>query len=217
MSGLKALITGKSSGEKKLAQAKPVGFNTGGLSGSFNERTNTFGITRSSALTQGLESLQTRLGQRSTEFANLRKRVSGGFGDVVRSRVDAIRNAASRTIGNLREELGKRRVLGSSFAQREIAGIEASFVVGEERARAEGAIQELGLEATFIDQQFQASVAAAQTVVDQFNFEAQLGANAGANAQNMILRRQEGIANLRAGAEAGQAEFLGLVTGLVAG
>ena len=59
--------------------------------------------------------------------------------------IDAIRSAGKRTIGNLREELGKRRVLGSTFASREIASTEAEFGRIEEQSRAESFLQELTL------------------------------------------------------------------------
>ncbi|MEE9158904.1 MAG: hypothetical protein V3U60_11020 [Gammaproteobacteria bacterium] len=206
MSGVKSLFRGKSGADKKLKRVQPAGFSGGGLTGEFNRETNTFDITRTSALTQGLQDLQTRLGERASAFRGLRG--SSAFDDLIGGRVRAIRDAGARTVGNLREELGRRRVAGSSFASREIASTEALFGREEERARAEGRLQQLGVEASLIDQEFQASVAAANVVVRQLNLEAGLAAQLSQSASQQRLIRATLRAELQASAEAGQLEFI---------
>jgi len=215
MSGIvKGLFGGKSRAEKQLERVRPVSFNTAGLSGRFNEGSNTFGVTRSSGLTSALGSLTSRLGERSQAFGNLRKRVSGGFGDLTRAKVDAIRRTGSRTIGNLRGALGQRRVLGSSFAQREIASTEALFGQEEERARAEGVVGELALESELIGREFSGAIEAAQALVGQFNFEASLAANLSTATQNMLNANATAQAQAAASSEGGAFDFLGTVLGL---
>lgn len=77
------------------------------------------------------------------EVASLREQLKPGFGALTRSRVEGLRDNRTRAVGNLREELSRRRVLGSSFAQREVSAMEADFVREEDRIRAESMLQEI--------------------------------------------------------------------------
>ena len=211
MKGLKSLIVG-SSGNKKLRNARPIGFSSPGLSGSYNKSTRSFDITRSSGLSDSLASVQERLGQRASAFENLRG--SSAFSDLIRGRVDAIRAAGSRTIGNLRQQLGQRRVLGSSFASREIASQQAMFARDEATVRAQGRLDQLGVESQLIDQQFQASVQQATTMLDQLNLESGLAAQLGDSASKQMLTRAQLRAELDAADEANQLDFLGTLVGM---
>lgn len=68
-----------------------------------------------------------------------------GFGRLTQARVKAIERAEGRALGDLREQFGARRVLGSSFANREIASTTAEFGQQEEEARAQAIVQEIAL------------------------------------------------------------------------
>lgn len=65
-----------------------------------------------------------------------------GFGRLTESRVQGVRGAASKAIGNLRTSFSKRNVAGSSFANQQIASIQQDFANEEDRVRAESFIQE---------------------------------------------------------------------------
>ena len=132
-------------GSNALKGFTPAGFESPGLSGSFNRSTNSFNLRRTAEGEQALTDLRGGFEGLAGEIRGLRGDVKPGFGRLTRSRVEAIRAAGSRTVGNLREELGKRRVLGSTFASREIASTEAEFGRLEEGARAEAFLQELVL------------------------------------------------------------------------
>lgn len=212
MKGIKTLITGESSAKGKLKRFQPAGFSSPGLSGRFNQATNTFDVTRSSALTQGLGRLQARLGERASAFRELRG--SSAFDDLIRGRVDAIRRAGSRTVGNLREQLTQRRVVGSSFAQREVSSTEALFAKEEKLARAEGRRDQLSAEAGLIDQEFQASVQAASVMVDQMNLETGLAAQMGVFTGAQMLERARLRAELDASIEGAQIEWLAMERGM---
>lgn len=89
------------------------------------------------ALRPGLESLR-------GDIRSLRGDLRPGFGRLTRSRIEGLRGLRDRTVGNLREELAKRRVAGSSFAAREIGAQEAEFAKMEDEVRAESFLQEMG-------------------------------------------------------------------------
>ena len=212
MSGIvKGLFGGKSRAEKQLERVRPVSFTSPGLTG--RARGDRVDVSRSAGLTGALQGLVRGLGERSQAFRGLRSRVAPGFGDLTRARVDAIRRAGSRTIGNLRGQLGQRRVLGSSFAQREIASTEALFAQEEERARAEGTVGEIALTGQLIEREFAGAIEAAQSLINQFNFEASLGANLATASQNLQQANATAQAQAAASSEGGAAEFLGTVVG----
>lgn len=216
-------LFGKSGAEKRLAKFKPSDFLTAGLSGTFTPRLNRkgkaikgafdFALSRSSGLEDTLGQLTDRYAGRADAFGNLRGRVSGAVGDVTRSRIDAIRRAGTRSVGNLREELSKRRVLGSSFAQREVGAREAEFAALESQEAAEGKLTELGLEAEFINQEFESAIQGVSQLLQQLNFESGLAANIGTAASGQLLASTTAAAEAAAARRAGIADFVGNILG----
>lgn len=98
--------------------------------------------SRSGALRQDVESLRTRLGG---TFADLQGQVKPGFGGLTDARVKAVRDRRDEAVGNLRESLSRRKVLGSSFAADALTRTELAFAQEEEGARAQSFVEELGL------------------------------------------------------------------------
>lgn len=77
------------------------------------------------------------------ELLEIQNRLRPGFGALTEARVRAIQDARGKAIGNLRENLGRRRVLGSSFAEAAQAQAEREFGQAEAEARATSTLQEL--------------------------------------------------------------------------
>lgn len=87
------------------------------------------------------------------ELTALRGEVRPGFGRLTESRIAGLRDQQRRSVGNLREELSRRRVAGSSFATREISALESEFGRQEDFIRAESFLQELGATAALVGQE----------------------------------------------------------------
>lgn len=75
-----------------------------------------------------------------------RARFATGFTEFTRSRLQDVENARARTVGNLRSDLGRRAVLGASFAQDAITRTELEFVQQADRVRAEAEVAEFQLD-----------------------------------------------------------------------
>ena len=218
MSGIvKGLFGGKSRAESVIERARPVSFVAPGLRGAFNESTNTFTLSRDQAVDDALSNLTRGFTGRASAFRQLRGRVAPGFGELTQARVRAIRDAGSRTVGSLRDRLRQRRVLGSSFAEREITSTERQFAEAEEEARAEAKVQELGLTAAFIDQEFSATTEAAASVIRQFNIESALAANVSTATQNMLNANAIARGQAASASEGGAGSFLGTIAGALIG
>ncbi|MQA65040.1 MAG: hypothetical protein GEU76_03930 [Alphaproteobacteria bacterium] len=78
------------------------------------------------------------------DFSNLRAQVVPGFGALTEARVKSIRDAASESIGNLRETMARRNVLGSSFATDTESRTRLAFAQEESNVRAEAKVAEIG-------------------------------------------------------------------------
>jgi len=111
----------------------------------------------------------------ATELRGLRDRVAPGVSDLRASRLAAVGDARTRAIGNLRENLQRRRVLGSSFGQDALTRTEAEFGRESERVEAESFLQELELSTQLLAQETQARTSAFQTRLGELNLQANLG------------------------------------------
>lgn len=139
------------------------------------------------------------------DLTGLLNRVGPVFGDVTRARLAEIERARSRTIGDLRETLRRRRVLGSSFAQDAIARAEAEFAAQSADAAARSQLEELDIRTKLLAQRAQAEINASAAILDELN--AQLGIASGSSVP--MAQALANAARVEAGLLADNAAGLG--------
>lgn len=193
----------------------PTGISAGGLESSFD------GSGRiqvgSNAERMGLvRGLQENFGGLSGQLGLLRQSVAPGMSDLRKSRLGEIENARTAAVGNLRENLARRRVLGSSFGQDAITRAESEFAGQRDRVAAESFLQELELTNQLVTQEYDAGRRVFQTGLDELNLQADIGLKlAGAATQQLgAMARTE--AELNAKEAAGAGKFFGEIMGPVA-
>lgn len=103
---------------------------------------------------------------RKRDLASL---VRPGFSRLREVRLQQIEAGRRSAIGNLRENLQRRRVLGSSFAGDALSRTEAQFAREKELTEAQTFIQEIELTNQFVNEEFAASGQAFQTELDEQN------------------------------------------------
>lgn len=109
-----------------------------------------------------------------SNLADLRGEVRPGFGRFTEAAVESIRRAKFDALGNVRQQLQRRRVQGSSFANAQLAGIEAEFGRQEAVFRGQALLEEIETTFRLID-------AEAEVKTRNFQFElAELGVATGA-------------------------------------
>lgn len=208
----------------------PINLNAGGFSSSLNN--NTLSL-RSSGQRQGLVS---NLAGTSLEQADLLAGLRGQVGDATEglraSRLREVENRRRSSISNLRDNLARRRVLGSSFGQDAETRANLEFAQESDRVEAESFLQELELNNQLINQEFDVRRNAFATQLDELNLQADFAAGLSSQASNLLqasaqlkaqlAAQQAGIdaniatsqANLDTQAAAGTGSFLGKLAGI---
>lgn len=166
----KAFGGGSSSSSPSQARVVPTG-NFGGLtatSGGAANLTIAPKVNRATAVGRSANVL----GRRADELAAVRAKFRPGFGALTSARLSEIENARSRSVGNLRENLARRRLAGSSFASDAIARADREFGQAAAEARATSLLQELDVTTQLIGQEFTARQAEAERAIQELDFQA---------------------------------------------
>lgn len=176
------------SGKTDVGKINPTiaGFSSPGLSGKFNRDTNQFDISRSSNLTGLLSRTQSLSQGLGDDIKGLRSLVAPGVSQLRASQLDALEGRRRKAIGNLRENLGRRRVLGSSFGADALARTEAEFAREQADIEAQTSLVELQQTRELIQQEAQARLQGVQVALSQANLESSLGAQLSQGATTAI-------------------------------
>lgn len=86
-------------------------------------------------------------------LADLRGQVRPGFGRFTEAAVESIRRARGDALGTARDQLARRRVLGSSFGNAQLAAIEQAAGRDEFAARADALLKEIDQSFRIINQE----------------------------------------------------------------
>lgn len=111
------------------------------------------------------------------DIRGLRQRVAPGFGELTQARLAAVRDARSRGIGNLRENLARRRVRGSSFGEGALISAEREFAQQEAEVRAQSVLEELDLTRQLISDETKFQTEGLLSQLTQLNFETGVATN----------------------------------------
>lgn len=120
-------------------------------------------------------------------------------------RLKEAEDARIRAIGNLKENLSKRRVLGSSFAQDAVSRAEIEAGRERERIQAQSALASLELKERERGRRRQAI----QVQLEDLNLAAEVGLALSGRASSQLSDNARLIAELNAKGEAGRGQFLG--------
>lgn len=145
--------------------------------------------------------------EQAKKLGGLIDRVAPGIGELTQSRLTGLENVRRRTIGDIRENLARRRVLGSSFASDAITRAEREFAQEEAEIRASSFLQELELTNKLTQQQADVLRSTVLTGLEQSNFEAQLAVNFANRTQAVMGQIGQFQAQLAAQAQSGLGAF----------
>lgn len=194
-----------------VAGFTPPGFRAGGLSGQFDA--GQFSVSPDPGRTALVGDISRTFPQQANLVRGLRQQVTPGFGRLTEARLAGIGDRARRAIGNLRENLARRRVLGSSFAQDALARAEREFAREEADVRAQSFLEELQLTNELIQQEFGLRRNEFQTQLDELNLQAEVASQLSQGATGQLAANARLKEQLNAQSAAATGRFFGSVGG----
>ena len=96
-------------------QDTALSLDAGGLQGQLVDGVYTVSPT-DSRRADLVSNMQLGLGDYANQLGSLREQLTPGFGALTQARVDRLEHQKSKAVGDLRENLARRRIGGSSFA-----------------------------------------------------------------------------------------------------
>jgi len=242
-------LLGLSDPGKPLQDFQPIGFS--GAGGTATVGTGGVDFTRSEGLQGNLNQLSAGFTNQADQLGLLRGQVVPGLSRLTTEGVGALEegrgllgaqreNALSRlsnrrrsSIGNLRQNLARRRVAGSSFASDAEARTEAEFLQQQKEfenqfsqaenqfaqqianTKQQSFLAEMEMNTQLINQESQARASSVNTFINQSNFESTIGANLAAGATSAFAANAQAQSNLASAQASGLGAGLGALAGLL--
>jgi hypothetical protein len=191
-----------------LQNFQPSNINAGGLT-STTGRGGVINVTPSAERLGFVSNISNAFGNLGGELSALRSRVAPGVSELRSSRLAEIEDARNRAIGDLRENLARRRVLGSSFGQDAISRAESEFAGQREKVAAESTLAELEMTNNIINQQFNAQRGQFQTFLDELNLQADVATKLAGKATDTMAANARLLSQLNVMEAQGAGKFFG--------
>lgn len=202
-------------------QTSLPGFNAGGINAQPGANGN-YNVTPTDARLGTVGGIQSTFNQQAGDIANLRNQFAPGFSALRQAQIATLNNSRTAALGNLRDNLARRRVLGSSFAQDSLARADQEYQTTAANVQAQTYLQELQASQQLIQQQYTAARGSFQTGLDEMNLEAGLAASLSTKASDALnsaattqaqldLQASTTNAKMSADASAGAGKFFGSI------
>lgn len=166
--------------ERDILTFRPRGFSSGDLTARFNPSTGLFEITGSDRLRTLPRSLSQGFADRSSRLESMLSTLPTAPRSTENA-ITALRGRRRAAVGNLRENLARRRLGGSSFAADAISRAEAEFAEREGLLRDELSQRDFQNELTLaqqriglVDEITRANVSKVQSLIQGLGLDAQL-------------------------------------------
>ena len=150
-------------------------FNTPGLSTEFPDVRH-LNLTRSPELEGSLSGISNAFQTQAGELGQLQGMVEPGFGRLTEAGIRSIRDARRSSMGDLKQNLARRRVSGSSFGADDVNRTNAEFAKRENEFASQAFVQEMAMSQDLINQKAQASANQFLQTLQQSNIESSLAA-----------------------------------------
>lgn len=203
----------------------PIGISAGGLTSSVARVNGTgpriFKTTRSDELNNILTNYSNSFGDNAASLKELLGQVEPGIGMLTKAGTAAFENARTKladrqraAIGNLRDNLARRRVLGSSFASDALSRQDATYeqaandlATQEAQFRADAYQKELSQKIDLMNQISANTAQKFKSLLDQSNLESSIATNLATGGNSVINTGQALLTDLYKSQQAGAGSF----------
>jgi hypothetical protein len=145
------------------------------------------------------------------DIDRLRGLVTPGFSQIREARLRQVEGARSRAIGSLRENLARRRVLGSSFGEDALARVEAEFGEIKSRQEAQSFLEEMAGTVSLIETE----TAQIENVLNREHQELGLATNFAADINRIVSFNAQFRIKQAAEEAAGRGRLIGQAVGFI--
>jgi hypothetical protein len=206
------LLASKLSGNPSsgLNQAGLPTFGAGGLRGA-QDPDGTFRVRADGDRQALVGGIASTFPEQAGLIRGLRGSVAPGFSALREARLGSLDSARRRTIGNLRDNLQRRRIGGSSFAGDAIARAEREFAGDEVEAIT--FLQELELTNNLINQEFEVARGEFEAQLGELNLQAEIATKIAGQATAQLGANARLKAELAAKSAQGTGKFFGNIAG----
>lgn len=205
-SALSGLLGGNASGPQINFSAPSFtagGLNAqGGLYGGYD-------VTPTADRSAVVGNISNTFQQQAGAYGNLASQWTPGFSQMRQTQLGALNANRTQALGDLRQNLAQRRVLGSSFAQNSLANADQTYQNQISQTMAQSYLQELQANQSIIQQQYGASVNAFQTQLNEMNLEAGMASDLTSKMSGTMANLAQAQSNLDAKAAQGSGQFWG--------
>lgn len=200
----------------ELKDPRLTGFEAPGLGANFLSP-ELLKVMRSPETQEALSGISDAYRTQAQDLAGLRPLVEPGFGRLTESGIRAVRDARRKTVGDLRQNLAKRRVLGSSFAADDIARTEAEFAKKESEVSSKAFIAEMAMSQNLINEQAQAQANQYLQTLNQLNIESQIASTMASGVSNILSSNAQLMGQMELGTGGRLFDTIGGVLGGIFG
>ena len=167
----------------------PTGFSGGGLTASFGG--NSYGVTADANRTGAVSNLAGTYGDLGNTYGDLLKTVAPGASASLTAQLQDQDNQARSAIGNLKQNLQARRILGSSFGQDTISRANNTVQQQRDATIAQNYQQEFENTSQTIAAQHAAYAQQYQTGLDELNLESGTASGLVSGANSVLMNNQK--------------------------
>lgn len=108
-------------------------------------------------------------------YGELLSQIEPGFGRLTNARKDELRRMQEKAVGNLRDNLARRRIAGSSFGEQLVGSLQSEYAALTDKAIAESMVEELKMTSDVIGARTQARTQTIAQALDHIQFETNVG------------------------------------------
>jgi len=189
-----------------------INFKGGGLRGRLDDD-DTARITSSPRRRRQVRRLSRGFLTEARRLGNIRQKFKSAGGELRRTISKESFDQQRKSVGNLRENLARRRVLGSSFASDAVSRTEAQFAKDRGESLAVAKLKELDVSTKLLQLQMSARRNATNVKLNEMNLKAQFAANLQSSFQAAFSQAQATQQQLAFGILEGLGQGLGGLVG----
>jgi len=179
----------------EIKNPRLTSFSSPGLSATFQSPTQ-LALQRSQGTTDALSGISGAFQNQAAELGALQPLVEPGFGRLTEAGIRAVRDARRSSIGDLKQNLARRRVSGSSFGADDIARTNAEFSKKEKEFASEAFVKELALSNELINQKATAQANSFLQALSQANIESNIAATMATGVTSVLSNNAQIIAGM---------------------